>query len=60
MVRIIIVLPLLAVFNGNIEVVWVNFAALAYGYLLCKMAENTKIGRRIFEIFFEDLIKVED
>lgn len=44
----IIILPLLAVFNGNFETIWANILALAYGYMLWALTKYTKVGKRVF------------
>lgn len=52
----IIILPLLAVFNGNFETIWVNILALAYGYMLWALTKYTKVGKRIFLRIYKNLI----
>ena len=53
-IKMILFFPLLAVFNENIEVIWVNFAALAYGCILMEIGDNTRIGRRITRELWND------
>lgn len=52
----IIILPLLAVFNGNFETIWANILALAYGYMLWALTKYTKVGKRIFLRIYKNLM----
>lgn len=52
----IIILPLLAVFNGNFETIWANILALAYGYMLWALTKYTKAGKRIFLRIYKNLM----
>lgn len=47
---------MLAVFNGNFETIWVNFIAMAYGYMLWALTRYTKVGKRVFLTIYKNLI----
>lgn len=50
------IFPMLAVFNGNFETIWVNILALAYGYTLWALTKYTKVGKRIFLRIYKNLM----
>lgn len=52
----IMILPMLAVFNGNFETIWVNLIAMVYGYMLWALTKYTKVGKRVFLTIYKNLI----
>lgn len=44
---IAVMAPAILVFNGNEDMLWVNFCALAYIYCLYIISSRTATGRRI-------------
>lgn len=52
----IMILPMLAVFNGNFETIWVNLIAMVYGYMLWALTKYTKAGKRVFLTIYKNLM----